>query len=220
MTAATGQKGFTLAELMIALLVFAFVAGVGVYTLRLGVEARDQLERADAEIRDIELMRVLIKNDLLQIVPRPVRREFGERSDAWFYGGATHPDRAEDPSETQLVSFVRDGWINPEAGEPRSSLQFVQYIARGGSLVRRVRPFLDDARDQPTADRVLLDDLLEVRVEFMRGEVNGRFDWVDDWPTAGAPDPSPRVIALTVTDRRYGEIRHLFRVPRVRGIAS
>ncbi len=217
---AARQRGFTLAELMIALLVFTFVAGVGVYTLRLGVEARDQLEQADAGIRDIELMRVLIKNDLLQIVARPVRREFGERSEAWFYGGASHPDRPDEPSETQLMSFVRAGWINPEADEPRSSLQFVQYLAREGSLVRRARPFLDDARDQPSADRILLDGLDEVRIEFLRGEVNGRFDWVEDWPTAGAPDPSPRVVALTLIDRRYGEVRHLFRIPDVREVAS
>ena len=214
------QKGFTLTELMIALLVFSFVATTGVYTLRIGAEAREQLETAEAQIRDVEIMRALIKNDLLQIKPRSVRDEFGDAPPQWFYGGDAHPRSAVTSGERLLVSFVRDGWANPEAAEPRSSLQHVMYLEREGQLIRRVRPYLDGARGQPMAERVILSDLTDLNVEFLRGEVSGRFDWADEWPTGGGVDgANPRAVALTVTNQRYGEMRLLF-LDRSRRIMS
>ncbi len=209
------QKGFTLAELMIALLVFAFVASIGVYTLRLGAEAREQLEETEKNVRDLELMRVVLKNDLLQMTPRPVRDEFGERVDQWFFGGDAHPISRTNSEETLLISFVRGGWINPEAKEPRSSLQYVEYIAREKQLVRRVRPFLDAARNQPTAERILLDDLSEIGMEFLRGELRGRLDWDDAWPASGSTAPVPQAIALTIANQRYGQLRFLFLINEV-----
>ena len=169
----SAQAGFTLVELMIALLVFSFVAATGVYTLRLGVESRDQLNVADGQVRDLEIMRALMKQDFLQVVPRPIRDEFGDVQPASFYGGDSHPRRPEE-GEQLLMSFVRNGWVNPGAQEPRSTLQYVQYVFLQDRLVRRVRPFVDGARNQPFVDRTLLSGLQNVRVEFLRGEINGR----------------------------------------------
>jgi len=209
------QKGFTLAELMIALLVFSFVATTGVYTLRIGAEAREQLETSEAQLREFELMRALIKNDFLQIKPRPVRDEFGELSAQWFYGGDAHPQAALTSGERLLISFVRDGWANPGAKEPRSSLQYVIYVEREGQLIRRVRPYLDEARGQPNAERILLSDLNEINVEFLRGQVSGRFDWAEEWPVGGATAANPKAVALTVVNQRYGEMRLLFWIGEV-----
>lgn len=215
MTSTVQQKGFTLTELMIALLVFAFVASIGVYTLRLGAEAREQLEKTESNVRDIELLRVVLKNDLLQLTPRPVRDEFGARADRWFLGGDAHPLSLTKSGETLLISFVRGGWINPEAKEPRSSLQYVEYLQRENQLIRRVRPFLDAARNQPTAERVMLSDVSALEVEFLRGELRGRLDWDDAWPADGVSAPAPQAIALVITNQRYGEMRFLFWVSEV-----
>lgn len=209
------QKGFTLAELMIALLVFAFVATTGVYTLRLGVDSREQLQTSDAQLREIELMRALLKNDFLQVKPRTVRDEFGTASPNWFLGGDAHPRTSSRGAERLLVSFVRDGWGNPDAGEPRSSLQHVTYLEREGTLIRRVRPYLDEARGQPMAERVVLSNTVDVDVEFLVGETSGRFDWRFDWPNGNGASGSPRAVALTFTSPRYGEMRMLFWIGEV-----
>ena len=205
------QRGFTLAELMVALLVFSFVATTGVYALRLGVESREQLQEAETHIRDVEFMREFVRRDLFQIAPRAVRDEFGAVATAWFYGGNSHPIALANREETLLFSFVRRGWINPDAAEPRSDLQYVQYLFREGSLIRRVRPYLDDARGQPRAEKVIISDLDEARAEFLRGETRGRLDWVEDWPT-GQTGEQPNAVRLVLTDQRSGEIEYLFYV--------
>jgi len=211
----SSQRGFTLAELMVALLVFSFVASIGVYTLRLGAEAREQLEETEKSVRDIELMRVVLKNDLLQMTPRPVRDEFGDRTDQWFFGGDAHPQSRVQSGETLLFSFVRNGWINPGAKEARSSMQYIEYFTRENQLIRRVRPYLDAARNQPTAERILVTDLSAVAVEFLRGEVRGRLDWDDSWPALETTAPKPDALALVLTNARYGEMRFLFWISEV-----
>lgn len=206
------QRGFTLAELMIALLVFSFVAATGVYTLRLGVESRDQLGAADERIRDIQIMRALLKQDFLQVTSRPVKDQFGEPQPASFYGGASHLQRPEE-GEQFLISFVRNGWVNPGAEEARSTLQYVQYILRNGDLIRRVRPFLDGARNQPVAERVLLSGLQAAQAEFLRGEINGRYDWASEWPSAGALNTeAPGAVALTLNHGQEAPLRMLYLV--------
>ncbi|MEL7487567.1 MAG: type II secretion system minor pseudopilin GspJ [Pseudomonadota bacterium] len=213
------QQGFTLAELMVALLVFSFVATAGVYALRLAVESREQLEEADGYIRQVELMREFLRRDLYQIAPRPVRDEFGAPAPTWFYGGASHPVTLSDRDEALLFSFVRRGWINPEAREPRSDLQYVQYVFKGGALVRRIRPYLDDARDQPHTDKVLIGNVSNVRASFLRGETRGRLDWIEDWPS-GQTAEQPEAVRVSLTDRRYGDIDYLFLVGEAPAVAS
>ena len=211
------QKGFTLVELMIALLVFSFVATTGVYTLRIGANAKEQLEASQKSIQQIEVTRALLKSDFMQMTTRIVRDEFGARGTSWFYGGASHPRSAVNSDDRILVSFVRGGWTNPEAAQSRSTLQRVSYLEREGKLIRRVRPYLDEARGQPFAERVLLEDASDLDFEFLRGEISGRFDWVSDWPTGGSGGGSPIAAALTFSNRRFGEIRMQFWIGNVAG---
>ncbi|MEM9169867.1 MAG: type II secretion system minor pseudopilin GspJ [Pseudomonadota bacterium] len=208
-----GQRGVTLVELLVALMIFTFIAAVAAYTIRLSVDARTLLEKAEAQTRDFEAFRVRMKQDLAQIVPRPVRNEFGAATAIWFYGGAAHPidfgDRQAGASERLLASFVRDGWINPQAEEPRASLQFVQYLVRDGALIRRTRPYLDDARGLADVERVMMTGLTAVDMRFLRGEAAGRFDWVVDWPPSDAP-LTPRAVEVTLEGPAFGAVRLAF----------
>ncbi|MEM9706944.1 MAG: type II secretion system minor pseudopilin GspJ [Pseudomonadota bacterium] len=203
------SRGFSLVEAVIALAVFSFVAVAGVYAMRLGVDGGDAIEETNAYVSRIEALRSMVRRDLWQITERTARDQFGALNEFPFYGGAGHPQAAFNAEEDLLFSFVRRGWINPDARLPRSDLQYVQYIFRDGALLRRVRPFVDAARDQPTAERVLVDGLEAATPEFLRGEAAGRLDWTPDWP-AGSSASLPRAVALTLSDRRNGGVRHLF----------
>lgn len=209
MSRASRQRGLTLPELLIALLVFAMISGAAVYALRLSVEGREQLEAADRDIRDMQIARLIIKQDLLTIAFRTVRDEFGQAYPGPFLGGRGISFRPPKEGEESLLVFVRRGWDNPDAAAPRSTLQAVEYLRIGDDLVRRVRPYLDDARGQKRTDRVLLSGVTGARVGFFAGEVNGRLNWADLWPTpalAGAP----KAVRLTLSTMRHGEIEQLF----------
>jgi len=181
-----GQRGLTLAEVLVALLVFSLIAASSVYALRLGVDARDQLEAADAELKRLQLARMLIKEDLAQIVRRPARDEFGIAAPSVFFGGDVVFSGREEDDERILFSFVRGGWINPGAVAPRSALQHVEYVFTRRALVRRARAFVDETQASEGVERVLFDDLDDAHTEFLIGEARGDLDWAEIWPVAGA----------------------------------
>ena len=204
------QQGFTLPELLVALLIFSLVATAAIYSLRLGVNARDQLDAADRRIAEIEIARVVIKEDLAQIVTRRVRDAFGAADGPSFRGGTGISRRNAVRGETIFLSFVRGGWTNPASEAPRSSLQYVKYLEKDGALVRRIRPFLDDARGQPRFDRILISNISEFEMAFLAGEGRGRLDWITGWPAPGAADAPPKAVSIEFTSERYGQLRQLF----------
>lgn len=208
------QKGFTLPELLVALLIFAFVAAACVYSLRLGVDARDQLAKADDRLAEMQIARAIIREDMLQLVNRPVRDEFGDFAGPAFLGGSELRLRRRAEGETPLLAFVRRGWTNPESQAPRSTLQYVEYVEKGGALVRRIRPYLDDARNQPEFERALFADAADVEISFLAGEARGELDWAQGWPIVTAA-LFPRAIAVTFTSARFGRLTQRFWIGRL-----
>jgi len=213
----TAQRGLSLPEVLIALLVFSVIASTSVYALRLGVDARDQLSAADADLKDLQLARMLIKEDMAQIVLRPVRDEFGETLAAPFWGGRRIERGAASRDETILLSFVRAGWINPDARAPRSALQYVEYIQKGDQLIRRARAYLDDAKNAQQIERVLFSDLGGMSIEYLNGEFRGELQWASEWPlSVGAQGAGhPVAIALHIQRQRQGALRQLFWIGEV-----
>lgn len=203
------QQGLTLPELLIALLIFAMISGASVYALRLTVEGRSQLEESDKAIRDMQIARLILKQDLAQVAPRVIRDEFGFAYPAAFLGGDGLSFRKPVDGEQALMAFVRRGWANPGDKAPRSTLQAVEYLVIGDRLVRRVRPYLDDARGQPRSDRTLIAGVTSVSVGFYAGEVSGRLNWADLWPAPGGEGP-PDAVRLLLTTERFGELEQLF----------
>lgn len=204
------QKGLTLVELLIALFIFTLIASAAVYALRLSVDARDQLAKANSEIGEIETARMLMKEDFALAVARPVRDAYGAPAGPAFLGGLETLRRPSVVGERLLAAFVRSGWANPKGEAPRSNLQYVEYIEKDGALIRRSRPYLDDARGQPVADRVLLSRASEMRISFLAGQTAAGLEWADGWPLPGAAGGPPKAVALTAALPRVGFLRQLF----------
>lgn len=209
------QRGVTLPELLISLLIFAMISGVAVYALRLTVEGRDQLGLADASIRDMQVARLVIKEDLLQAVPRITRDEFGNANPGAFLGGKGLAFKVPKDGEVTLMSFVRAGWENPDALAPRSTLQAVDYVLAGDRLLRRTRPYLDDARGQPRSDRTLIAGVTAAEIGFFAGETSAGLQWSDLWPSPQAHAPMPRGVKLTLTTGSLGQFDQLFYVGEI-----
>ena len=204
------QRGLTLPELLIALLVFAMISGAAVYALRLSVEGREQLETADRDIREFQILRQVLKQDFSGIVLRTVRDDFGNSLPAAFLGGKGLSYRPPVEGERSLMAFVRRGWTNPDNRAPRPTLQAVEYLIKGDDLVRRVRPYLDDARGQPRTDRVLIAGVADVEIGFFTGaETSSGPVFSDLWPTPQSRG-FPRAIRLAMTTKRFGKIEQLF----------
>ncbi len=199
------QRGLTLVELLIALTVFAFVGSAAVGVMALATNGQEQLEEVTAEVASLERARSLIRSDLLQVVNRRYQEPLSFGTVPAMVGGLEAESALTVPDgETFLLAFVRDGWTNPGAEQPRASLQRVLYLIKDDAFIRRTRPYLDATGETPFRDQILFEGLEDIKAEFKVGT-----RWVDDWTTTGEPF-HPAAFRLSFVHPRYGEMEQLF----------
>lgn len=126
------EAGFTLVEVMIALLIFGMIAAAGVAILSFSVRAQGATSTRLDDIGALNRTIALVSGDLGQAIDRPARDEAGQMLPA-FTGG---PDG-------QML-FVRTGWANIDEA-PRASAQKVAYRVADGTLLRIAYPMIDGA---------------------------------------------------------------------------
>lgn len=195
-------RGFTLAEMLVALFAFGLISSAATAVLTFSIRAKDALSEADARLRDLQMARTLMRADFAQLALRPVRDPFGVSQGVSFAGGRDAPGGA-------LVAMVRRGWENPNGEEGRASLQYIEYRLEDGALIRAARPRLDATEDTPVTERRLIEGVEAVSVEFLQGQ-----QWSDRWVALGSGGPgTPAAIAFEFRLAEYGEIRQIFLAP-------
>ncbi|WBH16292.1 type II secretion system minor pseudopilin GspJ [Sphingomonas radiodurans] len=187
-TRTAGDAGFTLVEVMVALMIFGMIASAGVALLAFSVRAQAATTARLDDVGALARQSSLLAADLAQAVNRPARDERGTLLPA-FAGDAAS------------VTFVRAGWSNID-GQPRSTLQKVSYRLAGDTLERIAWPMVDGAAPLPPAAA-----LSGIRAAKLRYRIVGA--WSDTW--SGAADaPLPQALEL-VFERKDGlSFRQLF----------
>ena len=200
-----GSKGFTLLELMIAIMLFAMIS-TAAYKLfdsvsRAQLVTDGILDRLD----EIQRAQLILEKDLFQMAARPVRDEFGDSQPA-----------VKSPSRDGFaLEFTRSGWRNP-LQELRSNLQRVAYDLEEGELVRYYWLTLDRAPDPVQIRQVILSNVQGLKLRFM----DEKKRWSSSWPPAKqsqgpkpageakkAEDPvMPRAIELTLQHASFGTL--------------
>lgn len=193
--------GFTLLELLVAIAILSLVA-VGSYRMLFDtIATRDQAMLRERGLRDLQRAQMLLQRDLLQVVQRPIRDEFGDLQPAFLI-----------PRENSL-EFTRLGWRNP-LQQARSDLVRVRYQVSNGRLLREHWPVLDRVRDSTPVQTVLLEKVSDFHVRARSGG-----NWAPAWPLLGdgqrRPDaqPLPEAVELTFTLAPWGEIRRVIILP-------
>lgn len=176
------DRGFTLIELMIALLIFGLLASAGVMLLSGSVSAQGAVKQRLEDMALVQRASAAISADMAQAVPRISRNGQGLSVPA-FWG-----QRAP---EQPLVRFVRSGWSNLDNAS-RSTLQKVEYWLKEGRLERVTYPMLDGGVSNPPAS--LLNDVTLFRLRYRDEEGI----WRDDWQPV-QPDLLPRAVEMRIT---------------------
>lgn len=194
-----GQCGFTLIEVLAAMAVFALIAVLSIGVLRAAIDGRERLDAHADRLNALQQARNVLRQDLAQLVLRPVRGEFGGQSPISFSGGQALEGEA-------LLRLVRRGWENPGGLQRRSNLQHVTYLIEDRRLIRRSRPLLDPAPGLPETDRVLLRDIRLVDLRFF-----GQGRWQARWQAGPPPNARlPQAVELTLELPRLGAVRNAF----------
>ena len=131
------RNGFTLVEMLIALAIFAVIAGGALALLRFSVDAEIASRDRTQQIAALRRFLSVWNADLAQAVPRPARDATGAS-----HAAVEAPTGAPDGV---VLRLTRSGWSNFD-GAPRSSLQRVEYLWRDGKVIRAGFPFVDGAR--------------------------------------------------------------------------
>lgn len=198
MSHAHRAAGFTLIEMLVALAAFGLLVTSATAILGISLRSQENLNKADAVLRQVQLARAIIKADLAQLAPRPVRDRFGGSPPIVLAGGSAMEGE-------RLLSFVRRGWDNPSEADPRGTLQRVEYLWRDGRLLRLSWPRLDPTVQTPEHSSVLLENVRAAKVQFFGGGA-----WADGWRATAANPILPEAVSLDTEIAGLGEIRQLF----------
>jgi len=191
----TRRDGFTLVEVLVALMIFAMIAAAGAAVLGVTIDNRFAVKAASDRVGDLQRMRGLLRADLGQAAARRSRGPTGRPTPQPMIGAT----EAGDP----ILVLARAGWTNP-GGQARPSLQRVEYRLVDGRLERRVSSHLDGAR--PGAPQVLYRGVSDVSVGFVR-------DGVAAPAFISSTDrPLPDAVRIGMTIEGYGHIDQLFLV--------
>ena len=186
------RNGFTLVEMLVALLIFGMLTAAGVSLLSFSVRAQETSDRTLGELSQLRRMAALLAADLGQAAPRLYRDERSYTRPAFS-------------AEAQgAMRFVRGGWENHD-GAARSGLQRVEYRLSGDRFERIFYPMVDGAA--PSGPLVLADRVRRLTLRY-RGPDGG---WRDLWDPED-PRTLPRAVELVIETERQGAVRQLFLV--------
>lgn len=145
----------------------------------------------------------VLNRDLLQIIPRPIRDEFGN----------PQPALSTSTNLDYLVEFTRSGRPNPTSAA-LSTLQRVAYQLEDGELIRLQWPHLDRTQESEPRKSTLIDNVEEATVTFMDENNRSQTQWPplnivtnDDGTTE---TPGLKAIEITILLKDWGEIRRLY----------
>lgn len=192
------NRGFTLIELIIALMVFATIATLTSSILYQSFQTRERITIQADRLNALQLAVTLIQRDLIQIIARPIR------------GNEMHLFPAL-IAQANYLEFTRGGAVNPAGIEQRSTLKRVAYLCKKTRLIRRNWDLLDMPNHDSYHDEILLDNLTGCAFAYLKKPNNFIPNWYPNPRNDKSPHPSAIQFNLKLKD--WGPMSLLFTLP-------
>jgi general secretion pathway protein J len=197
MTAARRDRGHSLIELLVALVVFATMAAIAYAGLSAVTRSRAALDERERQLADLGRSLAAIERDLRSVAWRPVRDADG-RSVPMLLGQG---------EALELSSHGRGRAAGPDLG----LVERVGWLRDADGIKRLRWPALDRARNSVPDLRLMLPAATALRWRFLDGQ--GR--WLRQWPAPGDAGPAlPRAIEVAIVHPVLGEVLRLVELPQ------
>ncbi|OUS23444.1 type II secretion system protein GspJ [Thalassotalea sp. 42_200_T64] len=193
------QRGFTLLEVLIAIVLFSLISLSSVKILTTIIDSSEQGKLHSDRLSELQRAFLVMERDFIQITRRSVRLN-GDAPLKSFI----HTNESTYSSNTHGIAFVRQGWRNPGLMLPRSDVQAVAYQLEEDTLNRMHYVFVDAVAGDEPKIRPLISGVEKVDFEFFNGK-----KWVKDLPE----EDLPLAIAIDIELNDLGLIRRQFLVP-------
>ncbi len=221
-------RGFTLIEVLVALLILGIMSALGYGTYRAARISAERTEESLNRSRELEFgMRVLVM-DFAQMMPRPVRDPLGQSRSPALRGGAgngtsagtTSLDDADSTMHFESQHFnsgpgfqstfsgdtktslplaeLTRGGWSNTAGVQRGTLQRVAYALVDGVLKRSYSTSLDIIQGTPPVVQDLFTGVKTIQFRYL----DANQTWQNTWPPPGIPLPENlwiRPVAVEIT---------------------
>lgn len=174
------EGGFTLVEMLVAMVIFGTLAVAGVGLLRASVDTQGAIDHRLDRLNGQERLAALFTADLGQAMARPVLG-MGEERQLSFEGT---------PSS---LSLMRGGWANPDS-LPRSSVQRVSWTLRQADIARVAHVFLDGS--DPGQPAIIQRETENFALRYRRADGN----WAGNFSST-KEELLPAAVELTVQVR-------------------
>lgn len=201
----TKQQGFTLLELLIASIIFALMAVMAYGGLANVMDNSKASKQALLRLKQLQQTVSILNRDFSQLVPRPIRDEYGNPQPALTAGN----------NIDNLIEFTRGGRNSPPV-LLRSSLVRAAYRFEENELIRLHWPQLDRSQNMEPKQTVLIDNIEDVSIRFL----DQNNEWQQEWPSlnttapSGSPgaaaSPQPIAIEIVLQLNDWGDIRRLY----------
>jgi general secretion pathway protein J len=189
-------RGFSLIELLVALVIFATMAAIAYAGLGSITRARAALDEREGLYEALGRTLALIERDLRAVAVRPTRNSDGAMLPALF-----------GQSDALELSVFGPG---RRLGADLGLVERIGYLRNEDGVQRLRWPVLDRTPSTQPDRRVLLPAVERLRWRYLASD--GR--WHDRWPLPGSPPESlPVAIECTFLHPSLGEIRRLIELP-------
>lgn len=195
------KQGFTLIEVLIALSVFAILATITSTALYHAFNTRARVNQQADKLNALQLAISILSRDTEQVVERRIRGN-EMRLFPSFVG------------LPRYYEFTRDGFINPDALEARSTLKRVALICKNNQLIRRTWSVLDPVNHNKAEDKILLDNISHCEFKYINSSLQSLSEWRADALTQNQrQEPMPKAIQINFTVQNWGEFNYLLPLP-------
>ena len=198
--------GFTLVEILVALLVFAVVGLLSTRLLSQSIDNQNNLQDRGQRLAEIHRAMRVLQRDIVQLSRRKIRDAQGEELPALIV------------SDQGAIEFSRVGWRNP-LRQPRSEVQRVGYRWQDEKIIRGYWLTLDRSYDAEPAYQTLLENVEAIEFFAVDQLGNEHRQWPLD-PEANVVTEKGEALYLAAILVRaeiapYGMIERIWRVPSV-----
>lgn len=196
MMIAVKSRGFTLIEMMLAIMVFGLLSMMSTQIFKSTVNNNEIVQRKVTDMTSIQRTLSILERDFGQILVRQGTDATRPNLNDFSWTPATSPS-----GEGFSIAFLRGNWLNPEERLSRSSLERVRYRISAGSLVRQ--SVADSPLQQPdyVNSVTLLTGITTFRIRFWQGQ-----EWGNSWNSGLQP---PEAIEVTFGHNSLGEVRRV-----------
>lgn len=196
------KRGFTLLEILIALMIFAIIGVVAAISFHSILRTNKKLNAAEDRLSQLEMTMVLLRRDFSEVINRSIIDADGNRQAALMTG------------ENGVV-FTRTGVINPLQMAQRTNMQRVGYALNNGNLYRLTWLQLNPPPRTVPEKQLLLKHVQSIQWQFLLENGRTASTWPVNISSQGQPLSLalPKAVLMVMHVKGFGVIQGVFPVP-------